>query len=319
MTESDLRDRLHTHVGQDEPAALTDPTSVISRGQRRVRSRRLVAGVAAVAVIAVGGVVAGTVYDLSGPSGTSPDRIDPAVQKALDNYDAATMPQLLEERAQHYLGDALDGLGDPEFYAGDGQGQKIGPANWDKASSMDLSYAAPERQLRVALYHARGEVEGDVDEICADDLRSGYELVCQVGSHDGQPVITKVSAARREDPSLSAGDGLTASAWLAVTKGELERQRYLKSATMNGETFDPDNIWFMRTVEVIKSDTFGTSITEYVHAPDLATAQERFAASADELAGLAADPTLLLPTPPPDPASGCDQWLKPGSQVTCTG
>ncbi len=54
----DLNELLRNHVSESEPGPLMFPDSVISRGRRTVRARRLTAGVACAAVLAGGAAVA---------------------------------------------------------------------------------------------------------------------------------------------------------------------------------------------------------------------------------------------------------------------
>jgi hypothetical protein len=70
---------------------------------------------------------------------------------------------------------------------------------------------------------------------------------------------------------------------------------------------------------VIKSDTFRTVAQEIVKAPTRDAAEAALQVPVDDLVALAADPTLVLPKPPPDEIGGCPQWILPGSGITCDG
>ena len=304
MTEHDLRTALRDHVTTDEPN-LTPANDLIHRGRRRQRTRTAFAGAAAVAVLATAGAL--VVPQLGGSDDRRDDRvIDPAIQEALDNYDALAMPELIAERARIHLGAAaMADLPAPEFRADDAQGQKIGREDWDKASFMTLLYGFDvEHGLRVALYHAKGEVEGDADKVCGDDLDAGYYLSCDVVHlDDGRVAISRVSALRA-DPLNYETLGEGTQYWYSVTRKELE----------NGK-FAPDKIFFDQSVEVIKSETFGTSVSETVHAPTLPEAQAEFQMTQEQLLALADDPQMVMPKPPPG-SNGCPAWHK-DDNVSC--
>lgn len=297
MTEHDLSTLVRDHVSSDEPP-FSGPEHVIARGRRTVRTRRLAtgAGVAAVLVVAGAFVVPGLGDD---PRRGGSDGTDPAVQEALESYDAQAMPGIIERTASQTFSRSVADLGESRFAAFDGNGTEIGPEHYDKASGMTVSYGGdgPQR-LSVSLDHARGEVEGDHEKVCAEDLAQGYAFACTVETlANGDVVVTRVGAMR---PFRLDGT------WYAVTTGELPSR-------------NPDHIWFQREAEVIKSDTFRTVVQEIVKAPTLAAAEAEFRVPADDLVALAADPTLVLPKPPADEIGGCPQWILPGSGTSCGG
>jgi hypothetical protein len=280
----------------DEPP-FAGPERVIARGRRTVRTRRITAGAGVAAVLAVAGalLVPGLIDD---PRPGGSDGVDPAVQDALENYDAQAMPQLIERKSREVFSRRVADLGDGEFGAYDGNGAAIGPEHYDKASGMSISYGEREsRELDVGVMHAGSEAEGDHEELCDSGIDEGYYLECSVDMLDnGDVLVTYVTALR---PFM--GDG-----WHAVFRDELE-------------TRNPERLWFQQHAEVIKSDTFLTTVEETVKAPSLADAKKAFLVPVEDLASLAADPSLVLPKPPPDEIGGCSQWILPGSRVSCEG
>ena len=296
MTEHDLSTLVREHVSSDEPH-FPGPDHAIARGRRTVRTRRITAGVGVAAALAVAGAL--VVPQLTGVDDVGrPTGIDPAVQRALHDYDAQAMPEIIDRAASQAFSPSVPDLGHGEFAAFDGNGTEIGPEHYDKASGMTVSYGGTgQHRVSVSLDHARGEVEGDHEKICAEDLEEGYYLVCSVETLDnGDVAITRVGAMR---PFKAGG-------WYAVAADELASR-------------DPDHIWFQREAEVIKSDTFRTVAQEVVKAPTLVAAEAALEVPTDDLIALGANPTLVLPKPPADDIGGCPQWILPGSGVSCEG
>ena len=81
---------------------------------------------------------------------------------------------------------------------------------------------------------------------------------------------------------------------------------------------DPDTLTFSRSVKIVKSDTFVTSVSEHVEAPTLEAARAALEVPVETMVSLAADPRLVIPEPAEDPVSGCPGYVKPGSGVFCT-
>ena len=158
---------------------------------------------------------------------------------------------------------------------------------------MTVSYGdRSTRELVVSLMHARGEAEGDHEESCESGENEGWYLECSATTLSGGDVLVTYLTAMRPDGTTSGG-------WYGVSRDEL--------ATRN-----PDNLWFQRHAEVIKSETFLTTVDETVKAASLAEAKSAFAVPVGDLAAIAGDPRLVLPEPPSDP-SGCGSWTRPDS------
>lgn len=296
MTEHDLTTLVRDHVRSDEPPFTLTPDAAISRGRRASRTRRLVAGGATLAVLAVGGAVVGPqVLGSDDPRGES-TAIDPATSAFLADYDASQMPRILEEESRAVLERSVDDLGPATFKAGDNQGAPLPEKWWDRASDMSVSYGGDsEHRFAVDLAHARGEAEGSERSYCEDGLADGSYLECTVDVRDdGAVVITNLWALR---PFQGGG-------FMVVTADELA-------------TMAPDRLWFEQRVKVIKSETFVTYVSETLKAPSLEAAQAAFEVPAADLAELGTDPQVVMPAPEPDPVSGCPGFVLPDSGVTC--
>ncbi|WP_341925492.1 hypothetical protein [Nocardioides psychrotolerans] len=296
MTEHDLTTLVRDHVRSDEPPFTLTPDAAISRGRRTSRTRRLVAGGATLAVLAVGGAAVGPqVLGSDAPRGES-TAIDPATSAFLADYDASQMPRILEEESRAVLERSVDDLGPATFEAGDNQGAPLAEKWWDRASGMSVSYGGDsEHRFAVDLAHARGEAEGDVRTYCEHGLADGSYLECSVDVRDdGAVVITNLWALR---PFQGGG-------FMVVTADELA-------------TVAPDRLWFEHRVKVIKSETFVTYVSETLKAPSLDAAEAAFEVPVADLAELGTDPQVVMPAPEPDPVSGCPGFVLPDSGVTC--
>ena len=307
MTDHELATLVREHVQHDEPPFLMSPDTVIALGRRTLVRRRARRGLAAL-VVAAAAVAALPLLPWGG-SGTG-DRtgIDPATAAALKRYDAQRMPALIDSHVRAALGHGLRRLGAPTFTAADSQGRRIPAAYYDRASSMELRYGdrtAP-RSVRVMLMHARSEAEGDARRACAEDLASGYAFTCSVTSApNGDVVTTKVTAVRpiADDPG----------GWGPVFVAEL-RTGVPTSTNPSQKPIDPNEVFFMRTVESVHSETFLTSAQEVVKAPSFEGAQQAFKVPQYDLQKVVTDPELVIPEPPLG-AGGCPWTWK--MKVTC--
>lgn len=309
MTDHDLATLLRDHVQDQEPPFLLSVDAPIALGRRtlvRRRARRALSGVLVAAAVA-----AIPLMPWGGPHGGSDDRrgIDPATAAALEHYDALKMPQLIEDHVRATLGRGLDGLGAAVFTAGDDQGASLPPEHYDKASSMEVAYGAQgDRRVRVSLLHSRSEAEGDARRNCANDIRDGYAFSCTVATGaDGDLVTTRVMAIRPMD-KLAGGE------WGAVTREEL-RTGVPAKGDPSHEPIDPDEVFFMRSVESVHSDTFLTTASETVRAPDLATAESRWQVDPAAMATIVTDPELVIPKPPMGD-NGC-AWMLHPEDISC--
>ena len=119
MTHDDLATLLREDLAATEPTHIPDARVPVRLGRRRLRTRRLVAGATAAAVVAIGAAVAVPLVrgdDTAGPR----HAIDPASQKALDEYDARRMPQLMDEHVRSVLERSVPDPGGVAFVETDG-------------------------------------------------------------------------------------------------------------------------------------------------------------------------------------------------------
>jgi hypothetical protein len=155
---------------------------------------------------------------------------------------------------------------------------------------MTLTYGAGTRhQLRVYLAHSRSEAEGSATRYCAEMLVD-YAYSCSVGKDHGDTVISSVTLVRW-------GADLGPAGWNAVTKESLRtgvppETDPLRTPVRRSE------VYFVRTVKVVHSETFLTVAQEYVKAPSLAAADRLWRTSSESLVELATDPVLVIPEPP---------------------
>jgi hypothetical protein len=311
MTDHDLATMLRDHVQQQEPPFLLSAESSMALGRRTLVRRRARRGFAGV-LVAAAAVAAIPLLPWGGSGGHGDDRrgIDPATARALEHYDALAMPQLIEDHVAGALGDSLDGLGAPVFTAGDEQGTSLPSKYYDKASSMEVKYGGQgDRQVRVSLMHSAGEAEGDARKNCANDIAEGYAFTCTVTTGaDGDPITTRVMAVRKLDEQFPQGG------WGAVTREEL-RTGVPAKGDPSQEPIVPDEVFFMRTVESVHSDTFLTNASETVRAPDLTAAESRWKIDPADMARIVTDPELVIPKPPMGD-NGCG-WLLHPEGISC--
>jgi hypothetical protein len=270
---NDLATLLRDDVASTEPTTGLDAMVPVRLGRRRLHTRRLVSGVAAAVVVGVGTAVAvPLVHDDS--AGRSRG-IDPISQKALDDYDAQAMPQLMDDRARAVLERSVPGLGPSTFRASSDDVQALSPDRYDQASAMAVTFGTGDHQFEVDLAHSKSEAEGSAQRYCADGLSGGYYLECMVDTTtDGDVVISKLQALR----PMKGGD------WMIVRSDQL--------GTVNQE-----RLWFDHEVKVIKSETFVTYVDERVRAATREAAEAAFQAPMADLAEIGTDPVLVIPSP----------------------
>ena len=289
MTHDDLATLLREDASATEPRGSLDPMVPVRLGRRRLRTRRLVSGAAAAAVVAVGAAVA--VPLTTGDGSSNPARgIDAATRKALDEYDAQRMPQLMDDHVRSVLERSVPDLGPVTFHAGDGQGDALRPELYDKASGMSVSYGPREHRFTVDLSHAKSEAEGSATRYCKDGLAEGYYLECTVDTTaDGDVVISKLEVVRPFGNRPEDG-------WMTVTSDELP-------------TVNADRLWWFHTEKVIKSESLVTYVQEQVKAPTREAAEAAFQVPVADLVEIGTDPVLVIPAPPTDD-SGCGPWTQ---------
>ena len=299
MTHETLRTLVRDDATATEPLLALSFDDVLVAGRRSVRRRRLLAGVASLAVAAVVGAGAVAVLP-DGDADGGGTRLDAASQRALEQYDARLMPALIDATVHGAIRDDAPALMRGTVQAEDGQGNVLPERYYRYTSSWIGSYGwGSEDLLRVALMHSRSEAEGDPEEYCRAERLSGYSVACETTTDEhGNPVITSVVALRRERFRMADGQ-LT---WRVV---------------QHPDRGDPDRLWFQRNVEVRRGGVYVTSVGETVHAPSYARAKDAWQLDPSTLRTIADDPVLVFPAPDKG-ADGCDFVLPgSGSGTTC--
>lgn len=300
MTHDDLATLLRDDLSRTEPLGLPDVAVPLAAGRARVRRRRAVSATLAAGALAVAGALAapllGADHDGDGSTGRV---IDPA-ERSLASYDPQQMPLTLEQRARAVLERSVASLGPGDVHVGDGQGDRLAPKDYDKASGMSVSFGSDEHEWSVSLDHAKSEAEGSAREYCATGLADGSYLECTVDTDaHGYVVISKLWAMR--PMGTRPNDRL---GFMVVPADRLDRVR-------------PDRLYFERSVKVVKSASLVTYAQERVHAPTGEAAEAAFVVPVADLVELGADPALVIPEPPVDD-SGCGPWTQdPGVSYSC--
>jgi hypothetical protein len=296
MSEHDLATLLRDYVGLDEPPPpLTVPA--MQRGRRIRRRRRWLAGAGTLGLVAVVGSV--SMLLTGDPDQTRTTAVDPSSSRALADYDVHRMPELMDEHTRTVLARTAD-PGPVTFAAYDSQLNQLPERLWDKASQLKVRYGDREHSWDVSILHSRGEAEGDPEKVCSRDTEIGIDLSCTVQRpDDGDVVVTTVTAVRPEQL-----DGAP-EMWMVVKRDELA-------------VADLDQLWFNRTVKVIKSDTLITYVTEHLKATSVDPADAPFTTPVDDLVAIGTDPVMVMPPPPPG-ANGCPAWSLHQERISCSG
>lgn len=273
MSQHELTTLLREHVERDEPPAPL-PGSTVRAGRRRRRTRSMVEATAVLAMLAIAGASVATWTHRDAPQhpGTG---MDPASVRALEHYDAHQMPSLMDERVRSVLEKTVPDLGASRFAAYDDQRSKIPERFWDKASSMELTLGAPDHLYNVSISQSPGEAEGDPDSYCNSQLVNGFSLECTVSRTDDGSVVISM---------LDAYQPMRNRMWTPVEPKDLD-------------TVALDQLWFSRTVKVIKSETLLTYVSERTKATDRDPDSAPFTTSYADLATIGADPQLVMPLP----------------------
>jgi hypothetical protein len=290
MTYDDLRTLVRDDVTTTEPTHGLDAMVPIQLGRRRMRTRRLAAGVTTAVVMAVGAAVA--IPLAIGNGSASPERgMDPATRKALDDYDPQQMPTLMDDHVRSVLERSVPDLGPVTFRAGDANSDELPSNLYGKASGMSVTYGTQEHEYSVDLSHAKSEAEGSAHRYCEEMLRAGYALTCTVDTTTAGDVVITELEAKRPTRFLVGGE----RSWMAVTADEL--------ATVN-----PDRLWFDHRIKVIKSESLVTYVDESVKAPTREAAEAAFLVPVADLVEIGTDPVLVIP-PPPLADDGCGAFV----------
>ena len=319
MTRTELTDLLHRHVEAGDPGEAMAVADVVRRGQRRVRRRRTFGAITCAAVVAAVVVLTPTARGFLPRGDRAGSGIDPATRQALVDYDAATMPRLIDEHVRSAFAGTADlshKPGSRRFLPLDGQDQILPKKDWDKASSMTMQYDEGSRRYRAYLGHAKSEAEGNARDICAGNLSSGYTYTCSVDRTDAGVATTTISAVLL----LSHADaGQPGWSWAAITRSQVDRgvtPHWLREdVNKYDKLLDPADLWFVQTVKVVHSETFVTTTSEYVHASSYAAALRMFRVPASALTTVATDPVLVIPQPPVQ-KNGC-VWQLHSEDASC--
>ncbi|MFC7502941.1 hypothetical protein [Nocardioides sp. GCM10030258] len=299
MTEHDLRTLLRDHVETTEPTFTLRPADSIGDGHRARRRRQFVVRGAALAT--AGGVAAAVAFGIAGGDRSqyvnALDNIHPMTKVALAEYDPQKLPGLIDSHIEAAVGPYL-ALGPIAFTASDEQHAELPRARWEEAASVSARYGGTgDHRLDVRLGHSRGEAEGDRDTRCAEATRGpdAFLLSCEATTlSDGSVAVTEVSAAF-PDPTDPTGF------WISLTRENLEKgtkPRWTLDPSVNtSKRLDPAEIFFIRSVEVVHSETFVTSAREVVRAPTYDAALGRFDVPVSALQQVATDPELVIPPP----------------------
>lgn len=298
MTEHDLRTLLRDHVENTEPAFTLRPADSMGEGRRARRRRQFAVRFAA--LTAAGGLAA-VAIGIAGGDPTDDikalDNIHPMTRVALAKYDPAKLPGLMESHVQSAVGSYL-ALGPLDFSASDSQREDLPRARWNEATSVSATYGGTgDHRFAVRLGHSRGEAEGDRDTRCAEATRgpNAFLLSCEATTlPDGSVAVVEVSAAF-PDPTDPTGF------WISLTRENLEKgtkPRWTIDPSVNtSRRLDPAEIFFIRSVEVVHSETFLTSAREMVRAPSYEAALGEFDVPTSALQEVATDPELVIPPP----------------------
>lgn len=295
MSIDDLREHLREEVLAEEPAFTMTSAAPMRQGRKRLRTRRLSAGVAGLAVLSIAVAVVPPLLEDSTSDGP---RLSPASVAALERYDPQKMPALFDEAVRDTV--SVD-LPEGEVVARDSQGVRLPEEHYDKASAWHADYAWDTQHLfTVGLFRARSETEGSAQRFCTDSVDAGYDLSCTVEQlDDGTVVITSTSALRKGGLEAEGGR----QTWIAVA---------------NLSRVDPERLWFQRQVSARRGGAFLGTAYETVKAPTLAVAEGEWVVPVEDLETVAVHPELVFPEPPIDEESGCP-WYLPGQgyEVTC--
>ena len=312
MTENDLSTLVDEHVSRTEPPFGLSAEHAILLGRRTLRRRRARRGATALVGIAAAALIVPLVISNAPAGDRGTDHgLEPATADALERYDAAEMPALLDATVRPVLSRSVPDLGAEKFTAEDGQDNELLPRYYDKASGMQIAYGGTgDHQLRVRLAHSRSEAEGGARKNCRRDLAEGIALRCTISTAaNGDVVETRIMAVRH------LSEGFPRGTWGVVTREELRTGTPVEGSP-NQAPIDPDGLYFKRTVGSVHSESYLTAAEEIVRAPDLKTSLERFRVPVADLTSIVTDRALVIPEPPLG-KGGCP-WTVPGVNVTCT-
>jgi len=207
-------------------------------------------------------------------------------QRALDEFDRDTFPQVFDAEVRHALGDSLpesvEGRVEPTL----GGWTRLRPADYAYTDAWTATYdLSPTDRLVVMLQHDQSANEGDAQRECREDLKNGWMERCTAGAlHDGSVAISEVYKVQH-----------TAVGFRPGAKG------------------GPETWWYARQVFDRRDYGFGVVAREYVKATSLAEADRLWATTDAQLETLVASPNLVYQLPKGGKRSCDTTYLLPAS------
>ena len=287
MSADDLRTLIRTDVLADEPPFAMSGSRWREAGARVVRRRRRVH--VATSLVAVG-FLAGAVMivprlHVGVDAGGGTDMLAKA-QRALNEFDRDTFPQVFDAEVRHALGDSLpesvEGRVEPTL----GGWTRLRPADYAYTDAWTATYdLSPTDRLVVMLQHDQSANEGDAQRECREDLKNGWMERCTAGALD---------------------DG-------SVAISEVYKVQHTAVGFRPGAKGGPETWWYARQVFDRRDYGFGVVAREYVKATSLAEADRLWATTDAQLGTLVASPKLVYRMPKGGKRSCDTTYLLPAS------
>ena len=280
---ADLIERLAAGIPVDDPPLAT----LLHHGKRarRRRSRVALAVVGSTAALLVPVVLMGGALDDRSTEHTETTGAadSAAVRRALDDYDPVQTRELLLERSHAAFSEAYPDLADGVATFEDEGGNALPEGYLDKASYLSAEYPGGDTAALEVWIGRQVDPSGDpLEQWCGTGGRSIY-AVCEVVD--------------------VPGGGRAVSTVIPVEWGRF-RVGLLPDQVASA---DQEQLWFDHEVSYWHSDDHKTTVSELVKATSLEEAQSRFRLSDAALAGLAADPDLVIPRAPQ--VGDCGPWM----------
>ena len=207
-------------------------------------------------------------------------------QRALDEFDRDTFPQVFDAEVRHALGDSLpesvEGRVEPTL----GGWTRLRPADYAYTDAWTATYElSPTDRLVVMLQHDQSANEGDPQRECREDLENGWMERCTAGALD---------------------DG-------SVSISEVYKVQHTAVGFRPGAKGGPETWWYARQVFNRRDYGFGVVAREYVKATSLAEADRLWATTDAQLETLVASPNLVYQLPKGGKRSCDTTYLLPAS------
>lgn len=282
MSADDLRTLIRTDVLADEPPFAMSGSRWREAGARVVRRRRRVH--VATSLVAVGFLAGALMIVPRLHVGTD---MPAEAQRALDEFDRDTFPQVFDAEVRNALGDSLpesvEGRVEPTLEGW----TRLRPADYAYTDAWTATYELSRTdRLVVMLQHDQSANEGDAQRLCRESLENGEVERCTAGAlHDGSVAISEVYRVRH----TAVGFRPRASSWPAPLT------------------------WYARQVFNRRDYGFGVVAREYVKATSLAEADRLWATTDAQLRTLAASPNLVYQLPKGGKRSCDTTYLLPAS------